>query len=726
MARPAHLVERLTRDCSVLFVFLAILLAGGCGHGPMDSRQNEVKNAIRDLSSDQGPDRRHAATVLEHLLPPADKAQGVDAEAIARLRALVTDDRDDHVRAAAIRTLGKTGDNRSWKIIVERATADEAQVRIEVLQALAGFDAGRSVPVLVQALADAEPTVRLIAASTLAGTEIGVREVVRRLGSNGVDQVALINGLENSSLPAASQVLLNGLTSTNAILRSAAIREAGAVRHRPAVPILADYLGKDRRTGFGEEDRKASAKSLVAIGGEEALVPVLMVAGGSGHWAAELLADRQEELRPILVAQAAMGTARRVPAQTLVYYLLRDPSEECVAPLADLATPDLHDFGKVCEYLRRRAPEELRVKVAARLRGALDCRHPRILEMVTAFGLVGKSGDGPDADAAWGLLKAALDEFNATKAAGFANPPKDGAKETPEQIKNRERFVGLRQLVCTAAHVCGQLRASAAAPIFAEFMRNEDLGFLPAGMAGALALGDDAGIEQVNKTLLTTKVNPWLIVNETCGARLMACRDPRILPGLVSMMQRGERSKIYEIIAANGTPEAAAILMAELANPAIPKENKKNNIAHLMAGLGASGRPLFIKAMVETPRPAKPGDPDLGWWSAEFLREQRNAAASDVLAALAGKRPTGAIAARFIHAMDLMDTPEALAAQTAWLTDPDSELAGMALHSLVRNRRTGALPCIRAARDAAASGPWRDRLDQAISDITAPVKEGSS
>jgi hypothetical protein len=195
---------------------------------------------------------------------------------------------------------------------------------------------------------------------------------------------------------------------------------------------------------------------------------------------------------------------------------------------------------------------------------------------------------------------------------------------------------------------------------------------------------------------------------------------------LIALLARGERIRIYEIIAANGTPEAAAFLMSELANPALAVEIKRDGIAPLMAGLGAVGRPLYLKAIRETPPPAKRGDPDVGWWCAEFLREQRNAAAPDVLAALAKNQPAGPIAARFIHALDLADTPEAVAAQAKWLVDADPNLASLALFSLVRNRRASALPAIQAAHNAAAAGPWRDRLAQAITDLSALPVKGSS
>lgn len=701
---------------------LAMLWFGGCGDSPSDPRQNEVNGAIKDLASEQGPDRRRAVVALERLLPPAAKAQGVDAKAIASLRGLVADDRDDHVRAAAIRVLGKTRDNQAWDLIVQRMQADEVQVRNEVLQALASIDAARAAPLLVQALTDAQPTVRLIAASALASSEGGVKELVSRLDNMAVDQQALVNGLDSSALPAAAQVLVNGIASTNPLLRSAGIRKAGAIRHQASVPVLAEILGRDRRTGISEDDRKAAAQSLVAIGGDEALTAVLRISTGAGHWADELLADRQAELRPLLVSLAKSGSDRKVPLPTLVHYLLRETSVECVVALADLATPELPELGRVCERLHHHASAEVRAKVAARLRQVLDRKHPRLRELLGSLAMVGQPGDGPDASAVFGILKMVFDEYQVMKTAGYANPLKEGVVETPEQSKNRQLCQAQGDLLCLAADACSRLKVTAAAPIFADLMKND---FVVPGVIGALALGDPASLDLVNQTLLTTKIHPWSFVTDTCGTMLRKCRDPRILPGLVAMMPRGERGRIYEIIAANGTPEAAAILMGELADPSIPKEKKKNNIAHLMPKLGAAGRPQFIKAMIDSPQPVKPGDPDLGWWCAEFLREQRQAAAPDILKAFSTKRPSGMVAFRFIRALDLADTPDAIAAQASWLTDADRDLADVALKSLVRNRRLGALPAIRAAHAAAPPGGWQNMLALAIKDLTAPVMDNS-
>ncbi|GDY13891.1 hypothetical protein LBMAG53_27690 [Planctomycetota bacterium] len=715
------------RSGSTILAGLAIfgaLMVAGCGDAPADPKQRAIRAACAQLTADAVPDRRRAVAELEKLLPPAAQAAGLDAEAIAQLRQVVADDRDDHVRAAAVRALGAVKDAQSWAAITARSSATEPQLRIEVLQALAAIDAEKARPLLIAALADGDGAVALVAASSLAQSAEGVAELIRRLGSNEGDRANLVSGLENSPLPAAHDALLAGLTSADSALRLAGIRVAARTRHAPSVPALVAIVrpnpGAKKNQGSTEEVQ-AAAEALSTIATPEALL-ALLVLSATDKSAEPLLKPHAEALQPIILAEAA-NPQRTVPAEIVVRYLLRDGRAEAQAALSALARPEVKELPDICRALRT-APAELRAQVAERLRKAIVPVNGRTADLLAALGHVGQAESGPDVELALGILNATNTEVAAIAATGqTSTPPPKGTIEPKEVSEKREHLRAKELLLVGAAQACARLKATAARPVFWELLASASGALVGAGVTGSLALGDSDSIERVAKMLQAPKVHSWVLMVH-CKDALSSCHDPRMVPGLAPYLDGSERGQAYEIVASNGTTEAVTLMLSKLKDPAVPQDVKVHHIAPLMAGFGATGRPLFIAAIVAEPPPAKRGDPDPGWWCAEFLREQAAAAAPDVLAALqAGPRPTGAKAARFIHALELAGTEQAVSAQASWLNDADRAIATIALNSLLRQRRTGAIPAIRAALTATQPGPWHDRLEQALDTLSSPPKE---
>jgi hypothetical protein len=95
---------------------------------------------------------------------------------------------------------------------------------------------------------------------------------------------------------------------------------------------------------------------------------------------------------------------------------------------------------------------------------------------------------------------------------------------------------------------------------------------------------------------------------------------------------------------------------------------------------------------------------------------------ADLLAAITAAKPKTYVAARCVRALELASSAPAVGALLAWLSDPDQELANLALNALIRQERTSVLPALKNLRDKTSEGPWRNRLDLAISTLTPVTK----
>jgi hypothetical protein len=256
---------------------------------------------------------------------------------------------------------------------------------------------------------------------------------------------------------------------------------------------------------------------------------------------------------------------------------------------------------------------------------------------------------------------------------------------------------------------------------------NDPQGVDPVGLKGVLQAGT---IEAVNQTLLKMGTSSsastphlWHLVTDMNATLLGNCHDPRLVPGLASLLLRKqEQSKVCDLLRRNGTREAVQVLMDKLRDPEVPVSFKRDVLYPIMPQFGTVGRAIFIETMMQEPPPKKRGDPDLGWWCADFLRVQADDAVADLLAAITAAKPKTYVAARCVRALELASSAPAVGALLAWLSDPDQELANLALNALIRQERTSVLPALKNLRDKTAEGPWRNRLDLAISTLTPVTK----
>lgn len=690
---------------STSFVLLVMLISCGSS-GPEDPKQAELRALLQDLSAEAGPDRRRAAMQLEKILPPANQAQGLAADVIKNLRAMVADDRDDHVRAAAIRTLGGTKDKDSWKVIAERASNEEAQVRSEVIQALYRIDPEKARPLIQAALQDKEASVQQIAASILVQDPIGIETIIGHLDEKSPFFSLALTVLSSSPSPGAQKALLAGLTSSHAEYLKEAIRAAGKLKYQAAIPQVTALLSKTdtRKVKVNQDLVRVAASTLSCLGGKDAFIALLALYSKENQdWMDPLLEPHKESLRSVVLEQAAVGSQRVVPKNILINFLLTSPQASEFPVLAQLAQPEEPQILDLCKALQGASPE-IRAPIAARLREALQqgIESKKIsLSILGSLGYVGQVKQGPDVDC---VVKSFL--------------------QLHEEAKKDQTNQGIKALRREFGFACLRLQAPGLDAVYTELL-NDPQGVDPVGLKGVLQAGN---IEAVNQTLLrigTSASAPhlWHLVTDMNATLLGNCHDPRLVPGLASLfIRKHEQSKVCDLLLRNGTREAAHVLMDKLRDPEVSVSFKRDVLYPIMPQFGAAGRPLYLASMLQEPQPKKHGDPDLGWWCADFLRAQADDAVADLLAAITEVKPKTYVAARCIRALELASSAPAVGALVAWLSDPDQELTNLALNALVRQQRTSIVPTLKNLRDKTSEGPWRNRLDLAISTLTPVTK----
>ncbi|GDY11313.1 hypothetical protein LBMAG53_01900 [Planctomycetota bacterium] len=742
---------------TIVVLALTAIALTSCGQD--DPQAAEIADATAQLDRDSGPDRRSAAGRLEKLLAAAPGVERSSAagSALARLRGIAEDDRDEHVRAAAIRALAAAHDSAAQAVVSAALAHSDPAVRREAIQALVAIVGASAAGQLAGCLDDAVEANRMAAAIGLAGCgEPGLKALTGHLAKGGGAVAVAVAGIEACSLPAARDLLLSGLSSDQSPLRLAGLRAAASGQVPASVIAVITALLKSS----DQNERRAAAEALAAIATPEALASLLPLAAtqarkpqavtaGSqlplAERIADLLAKQPERTRAAVLHLAALPAAQRgLGNDALARLLIRFGGPAATPILADLARPEEPMLTVLVKHLAT-APAEVRAPVAERLRGALPAVEPgsdRSLALVAALAQVGQPGPGPDGAIVLERCRAALAQVDAIIASGALSGgdtyPQPGNPDyvvwiipgkpnaTKEELDASRRRSGLESYLLKHVDALARLAVPAGAELCRGLLKHPNIGLRCAGIRGVLAVSDDEGIVQVNQLLLDLRLEDCYGVLMSTMPAFSACRDPRVLPGLKRWMTEAfpdVQPKVYEAVAAMDTREAIALLFERLADPAMSADYKSRFIGTAITSRNGPGsRAVLLDLLRTAAPPATAGDPDPGWWSAGFLR-QMPASFPELVRSFRQDQPTGAIAARYVHALDLADDTDSLGCLAALVGAPDPDLRLMALGSLVRHRRVALLPELERQRAAATDPAWKAKLQQAITAISAAQTE---
>lgn len=362
--------------------------------------------AVLELLSDTDPAvRREAIRAASELLDPARP----DGRAVDPARAMLLDAATPNdEKIALVRLLGRTGSPRAQTVLVSLAGSKSRALRLSVLDALgASGTFGPDVEnVLLQALDDESPEVRLASASSLArGGGIAVAgKLLERLSvsaeqDRGALSLALAGALSRSTDASLAERVAKILPSTPDSARDGLLEGLGRMRGDTSAKVLRQFALSSI------DDRRKVAEAL------------------GGH----------PESSSMLVSM--LGDADPSVRANAVWSLGAVGKRDAVAPLLKLlADPDVAVAGNAAAALGRIAARE---SAGADIRSALclvltDGRPYVRANALTSLGL---SGQRCDAGIVEGLLQRDRAEAVRFAAADYLWSSVAGTNAIPENTR---------------------------------------------------------------------------------------------------------------------------------------------------------------------------------------------------------------------------------------------------------------------------------------------------
>jgi HEAT repeat protein len=363
----------------------------------------EAVPVVLEYTADGSPVvREEALRAAGALLDPAHP----DGRAVEPLAAALRDARLSALeRASLARLLGRTGAGRAGPVLAGLATAKDAGLRIAAIDALgtlgpATAERARDLDPLLDALADADPAVRLHAAVALADAgEARVRDalVARLDGADEVDRAALLTALGGVLSRVPTDAAVNRL-ARELDLAAGAERDAllQAIGRAPLASARAILLEASRSDDVDDRRKVATLAGAQPDG---------------ASLATALLSDRDASVR----AQAAwsLGNVGAPVAVSALAQLLRGDPDGAIDATAAI--------GRIAA--RARAPE---ASVAALCPLLTDTRPYVRANALAGLALAGaRCGDGRAARAA--LESDASDAVRAAAALTVARALRESA-----------------------------------------------------------------------------------------------------------------------------------------------------------------------------------------------------------------------------------------------------------------------------------------------------------
>jgi HEAT repeat protein len=362
--------------------------------------------AVLELLSDTDPTvRREALRAASDLLDPARP----DGRAVDPARAMLLDAATPNdEKVALVRLLGRTGSPRAQTVLVSLAGAKSRALRLAVLEALgASGTLGSEVEnVLLQALDDESPEVRLASAASLArgGGAAVAGKLLERLSvaaeqDRGALALALAGALSRSTDASLANRVAKVLPSTPDSARDGLLEGLGRMRGDASAKVLRQFALSSI------DDRRKVAE---ALGGHPETSAMLVL----------MLGDADPSVRANAVW--SLGTVGK---------------REAVAPLVKmLADPDVAVAGNAAGALGRIAARE---SAGADVRSALcsvlaDGRPYVRANALTSLGLAGQRCD---AGVVEGLLQRDRSEAVRLAAADHLWRLVAGTNAIPENIR---------------------------------------------------------------------------------------------------------------------------------------------------------------------------------------------------------------------------------------------------------------------------------------------------
>lgn len=366
----------------------------------------EALPAVLELLSDSDPTvRREAVHAASELLDPARP----DGRAVDPARSMLLDAATPNdEKVALVRLLGRTGSPRAQTVLVSLATSKSRGLRLAVLEALgaSGALASDVENVLLQALDDESPDVRVAAAASLA-----------RGGSPGVatkllERLSVAAEQDRGALALALAGVLSRVTDASVAERLGKVLPAAPESARDG---LLEGLGRMR----GEASSKVLRQAMLSnIDDRRKIAEAL-----GGHTeASSVLVTMLGDADPSVRANAAwsLGNVGKRDAMVSLVKLLADPD---VAVAGNAAGA----LGRIA--VRESAGAEIRTPLCS----ALSDGRPYVrANAVTSLGLAGQKCDGSVID---GLLQRDRSEAVRYAAASYLWSLTAGVSPIPENIR---------------------------------------------------------------------------------------------------------------------------------------------------------------------------------------------------------------------------------------------------------------------------------------------------
>jgi HEAT repeat protein len=362
--------------------------------------------AVLELLSDTDPAvRREAVRAASELLDPARP----DGRAVDPARAMLLDAATPNdEKVSLVRLLGRTGSPRAQTVLVSLAATKSRALRLAVLEALgaAGTFGPEVEAVLLTALDDESPDVRLAAASSLArggGGAVAVK-LLERLSvaaeqDRGALALALAGALSRSTEAQLAERVAKVLPATPDAARDGLLEGLGRMRSEASSKVLRQFALSNI------DDRRKVAE---ALGGHPEAASVLV----------SMLGDADPSVRANAVW--SLGAVGKKDAVAPILKLLVDPD---VAVAGNAAGA----LGRIAA--RESAGGDVRSALCAAL---LDGRPYVRANALTSLGL---SGQKCDAGVVEGLLQRDRSEAVRFAAAEYLWGAAAGTNPLPENIR---------------------------------------------------------------------------------------------------------------------------------------------------------------------------------------------------------------------------------------------------------------------------------------------------
>lgn len=362
--------------------------------------------AVLELISDTDPAvRREAVRAASALLDPARP----DGRAVDPARAMLLDAATpSDEKVSLVRLLGQTGSPRAQATLVSLAATKSRSLRLAVLEALgaSGTFAPEAEAVLLGALDDEAPEVRLAAASSIArgGGGAVAGKLLERLSvaaeqDRGALALALAGALSRSTDAALVDRVAKVLPSTPDSARDGLLEGLGRMRGDASSKVLRQFVLSNI------DDRRKVAE---ALGGHPEAASVL----------SSMLGDADPSVRANAVW--SLGAVGKRDALAPIVKLLSDPD---VAVAGNAAGA----LGRIA------ARESAGADVRSALCGALSDGRPYV--RANALTSLGLSGQRCDAGMVEGLLLRDRSEAVRMAVAGYLWTVNAAASPLPENVR---------------------------------------------------------------------------------------------------------------------------------------------------------------------------------------------------------------------------------------------------------------------------------------------------